>query len=774
MLKRLVALLSTSLIALLSISLIAAQTNCTALFSNAMFALAENCDGTGRNQACYGFDGVEATFQTGLDDTVFSQVSDRVDIANLQSIRTSALNLNNDEWGIAALRLQANLPSALPEQNLTLVMMGDVELENALAADDIFQPIDGIEVVVTFAQGAAVRSGAGDTFEAIGAVPQDTRLITDGLSPDGAWLRVIFQNRPSWIRRSVVADDAALGSLPILSSDLNTAMQSLFLRTGLDTSDCAEIPANALLIQGAEGSQTQMTVNGVTMDVGTSGILRIIEVDGQTNLEIVVLDGEFIVKADDNNAQDVVVRSGFRSLVAMSTGNNLGTDGQANDLLASSGASTPELVEATQFGDDWCNLENLPSNILNAALQTCYNSHTVQDGENLFSISQRYCISTEDITSLNGITSSAQITVGQELTIPPFACDGTSLTTPVALLVSTATFTPTNTATSTLTPTETPTATATNTSTPTATATNTEIPTETATNTEIPTETPTETATNTDIPTATATNTDVPTATATNTEVPTVVAIIEPTATNTELPSETPTDIPTETATNTALPTNTPTATSTNTDIPTETATNTAVPTNTATETATSTEAPTETATNTDVPTETATNTPLPTNTATATATNTEIPTETPTNTALPTNTPTVTATNTDIPTETATNTPIPTNTAVPSNTPTDIPSPTATATVTATLIPSPTPAPSFTAMLDSCGYNLEIFEREATVSWASVDTVLLMVEWRTRNSVDHSLTFSGAEGQVTLSEVFGFESIRVISGGAAIDLGGC
>lgn len=54
-------------------------------------------------------------------------------------------------------------------------------------------------------------------------------------------------------------------------------------------------------------------------------------------------------------------------------------------------------------------------------------SHTVQAGETLFSLSQQYGVSQEEIAAANNITTSSVLTVGQTLVIP---APGTTPTTP--------------------------------------------------------------------------------------------------------------------------------------------------------------------------------------------------------------------------------------------------------------------------------------------------------------------------------------------------------
>ncbi len=108
---------------------------CPALVETALAVAGEACAGLERNTACYGHSLVEATFSEGSDDLVFSAPSDRVGLADLNSLTTAPLDGEANTWGIALLHLQANLPETLPGQAVTLLLMGDVALHNDTPAE---------------------------------------------------------------------------------------------------------------------------------------------------------------------------------------------------------------------------------------------------------------------------------------------------------------------------------------------------------------------------------------------------------------------------------------------------------------------------------------------------------------------------------------------------------------------------------------------------------------------------------------------------------------
>lgn len=91
------------------------------------------CSATGRNQACVGNLEVSATPITNLNANTpfsFSQIGDIVDIATVDSFQLSPLDTSAGVWGLAFLLVQADIPDSLPGQNVSMLLFGDVEINN--------------------------------------------------------------------------------------------------------------------------------------------------------------------------------------------------------------------------------------------------------------------------------------------------------------------------------------------------------------------------------------------------------------------------------------------------------------------------------------------------------------------------------------------------------------------------------------------------------------------------------------------------------------------
>ncbi|MBZ0288784.1 MAG: hypothetical protein K8I30_14295 [Anaerolineae bacterium] len=122
-----------------ALALAVAQTDCPAIVQTALDAAEVLCQNTGRNQACYGNIDITAQPQTDVPNFRFQVVGDTVNVSDLQSLKLSPMNEQTGAWGVALLRLQANLPDTLPGQNVTFLLFGDVEISSAVDPSDTAQ-----------------------------------------------------------------------------------------------------------------------------------------------------------------------------------------------------------------------------------------------------------------------------------------------------------------------------------------------------------------------------------------------------------------------------------------------------------------------------------------------------------------------------------------------------------------------------------------------------------------------------------------------------------
>jgi hypothetical protein len=299
----------------LATSDVAAQgsdTTCPALVQAALDAADSACNDIGRNQACYGNILIDAVGRPDATGFVFETSGDVVDVNDLESLTLAGMNVANDTWGVALMRLQANLPDTLPGQNVTFLLFGDVEITNAVEAADttvvatsgnalaLGQMVEGaisnerpsIEYTYTGTAGDVISvrmertSGDLDTYVSvldptgneIAAVDDDPQLGLAGsivnsltLPVDGTYTIVAtrfgFEGGSSSGSFSLVVETGDAG--------YTAPMQAFYFRTGVGDAACAEAPESGMMVQTPEGvGEVQLLVNGVRFELASTAYLQ--------------------------------------------------------------------------------------------------------------------------------------------------------------------------------------------------------------------------------------------------------------------------------------------------------------------------------------------------------------------------------------------------------------------------------------------------------------------------------------------------------------------
>ncbi|MEZ4671252.1 MAG: SH3 domain-containing protein [Anaerolineae bacterium] len=244
---------------------------CPDIVNRAMRELGQNCDALDRNSACYGYNRVNTTFLEAQPDNFFSQVSDRSTLLLIDEITTAPLDVVNDTWGMAVMKVQANVPSSLPGQAVTFVLMGDTQVRNDVAPEVAFIPGDPVDV--TTISNANIRSNPSQTANVIGSVPNGSKLKADGRSSDSQWLRVLYQGSPGWISVLLLDSAVDVAALPVITAGARTSMQAFHVTTGVRGVNCEEAP-DVLLVQGPEKIKVELTLNGADIKIGSTIVIQ--------------------------------------------------------------------------------------------------------------------------------------------------------------------------------------------------------------------------------------------------------------------------------------------------------------------------------------------------------------------------------------------------------------------------------------------------------------------------------------------------------------------
>ena len=340
-----------------------AQGGCPPLVEQALRTIGDNCATLDRNSVCYGNNQVSAKFLQEVTEDFFSKPADRANLLDVQSIITTSLDLGREEWGVAVMNVQANVPQTLPGQAVTFILLGDAELENAIAPEDI--PAANIAIPVTSRTSSNVRSGPGTNFNRLGAVEANTPLTADAKSEDGAWVRIIYsEDTIAWIFRDNLIADPVMDNLPIPDETARGTMQSFYLRTGIGRTECLDAPAEALLVQGPKDFEVNLTVNGAKVNLGSTVIFQTFKGEQGDELEISVLDGQAEVLPDIEGGASTIIRAGNSSRFCLGAPEDLGEDGAANDQEVTCNGTPPQRIDNNFVSDTLCELQDLPEGLL--------------------------------------------------------------------------------------------------------------------------------------------------------------------------------------------------------------------------------------------------------------------------------------------------------------------------------------------------------------------------------------------------------------------------
>lgn len=262
--------------ALMGVSVIvtAAQpATCAPLVAQALSAVDQNCTGLGRNTVCYGYNRVDATFAAEVADDFFSTPADRAPLAELASIQTAPLDIETEQWGVAMMNVQANVPNTLPGQAVTFVLLGDARVENAVPSENAFIAGEPVRVVITTGQRINVRSGPGTNFNVVANAEPGQLFDVDARNDVGDWFRLAGPAPHQWISRSLFAVQSGgagqLTDLPVAPESPQSPMQAFYFRTGIGAPQCVEAP-DLLVVQGPKSVRVTLNVNGAEVALGST------------------------------------------------------------------------------------------------------------------------------------------------------------------------------------------------------------------------------------------------------------------------------------------------------------------------------------------------------------------------------------------------------------------------------------------------------------------------------------------------------------------------
>jgi uncharacterized protein YgiM (DUF1202 family) len=292
----------------------AQDSTCSAIIQEALDATDANCGAIGRNEVCYGNVLLEAEPQTGVE-FIFEQPGDVVPVGDVQTLTLTSRVEDENEWGIALMQLQANIPNSLPGQNVTFILFGNVEIENRVETN-----VESMTFDVEASGNINVRSGPSTDDERVGTLSTGDTVTAVGRNADASWLQITLDgDSTGWVSAELVNTDGEVENLDIIEPDapaLNP-MQAFSFRTGLQGTTCSEVPDSGLLIQTPEGAeQISFVANEVNITLGSTAYLQAEPGDEMT---VSLVEGEASVSAFDVT---VDVQAGFRTRIPLDEDGN--------------------------------------------------------------------------------------------------------------------------------------------------------------------------------------------------------------------------------------------------------------------------------------------------------------------------------------------------------------------------------------------------------------------------------------------------------------------
>lgn len=247
-----------------------AQEQCASFVEEALIRVDEMCTDISRNTLCYGNNTVRISPWTD-EEFEFEAPGDVISVDLVQSILASQYDSEADEWGVALMRVQANIPNTLPGQAVTFLLMGSTELRNEISPEEV---VEIIEITATTTVASNLRSRPADDAFVRRSVPAGTELILIGQNTNGDWYEISTQTgERSWIFANIVQVDAdEVNRLPVtFGSDnppLYQPMQAVYFTTGIGNAECKAAP-DALVISGPSDFQLRLKINDLEIQLGS-------------------------------------------------------------------------------------------------------------------------------------------------------------------------------------------------------------------------------------------------------------------------------------------------------------------------------------------------------------------------------------------------------------------------------------------------------------------------------------------------------------------------
>jgi uncharacterized protein YgiM (DUF1202 family) len=275
-----------------------AQDVCPDLVQNALTAAESLCGGTRRDEVCYGNSNLEAVPYPETPDFGFAAPGDIAGLTNIQSLRLDGMDVTSGTWGVALMKVQANLPDTNTTENVSVVLFGDVEIENQVP------PSTELTALVN-SDSANIRLTPSTDASVVTSLTNGTTLTITGRNGDSSWLRVRLDGETGgWVFASLVNVEGDINSLDVIGGGGGYApapgpMQAFTFRSGSNDRPCDEAPNSGLIIQTPEGvGEISFLINEVDIRLGSTAYLTTPTGGDSNQLQISLIEGGGRIESD--------------------------------------------------------------------------------------------------------------------------------------------------------------------------------------------------------------------------------------------------------------------------------------------------------------------------------------------------------------------------------------------------------------------------------------------------------------------------------------------
>ncbi|QPC83665.1 SH3 domain-containing protein [Phototrophicus methaneseepsis] len=298
---------------------------CMALVEQAYSVTQDACEATGRDEACYGNIRLDAT----PDSLNFEQTGDLVNVADIESLRLSSMNIDNEEWGVSLLRLRANLPEEDTTQNVELLLFGNVEISQDVdSIDTAAETAPPVTIDITAGNNINVRSTASTSGAVIGVVDGGATVTANARNEAGDWVRINIAEEDAtpeygWVFVSLFTVDGDVNTLSVAapedtvieeqtSDPVYGPMQAFLFTSGGEDRPCDEAPDSGLMIQTPDGAGAiDFLVNEVAISLGSTAYLQAVPSDVMT---VSLVEGSAVVSVGNDS---VMVTAGTQAIIPL-------------------------------------------------------------------------------------------------------------------------------------------------------------------------------------------------------------------------------------------------------------------------------------------------------------------------------------------------------------------------------------------------------------------------------------------------------------------------